>query len=135
MPELPEHPAFVVQKVSGLRVADDDQTASARQVACIRRRPDVAPEAVVAILLLEICDMTLRIGHPIFAACTGAESEPDKVVARHLARLIDRDQPHDRHAVILDLPIADRAGLLDVVEHQRLHQECPVRADARCAML
>src|SRR6187431_1231016 len=109
MPKLPEHPTFVVQKVFGLRVTDDDQAASARQVACIRRRPNVAPEAVVAILPLEICDMTLRVGHPIFAACTRTESEPDKVVARDLARLIDRDQPHDRHAVILDLPIADRA--------------------------
>ena len=124
------------QKILGLRIADDDQrcarwpgsacsatarrrTRSGRSSSAVRNRPHGSPS-------------TAALSHrspPV------TEPEPNEIVARHLARLVDRQQAHHRHSVILDLPIANRGTRVDVIEHQRLQQERPVRADARRAML
>ena len=61
--------------------------------------------------------------------------EADEVVARQRARVVQRQVAHHRHAVVLDLAVAQRARPVRVVAHQRLQHEGPVRGDARRAVL
>jgi hypothetical protein len=63
------------------------------------------------------------------------QREPHEVVAREAPRIVQRQVGHDGHAVVLDLPVAQRAGLVGVVGDERAHQVGPVRRDARRAVL
>ncbi len=64
----------------------------------------------------------------------GHQPEADEVVAAQRLRLVQRQIAQLRHAVVLDLPVAQRAGLVRLVAHQRLQQPGPVGGDARRAV-
>ena len=91
------------------------------------------PEPVA---LLEIGHVLLgiwQVGIGGAGACH--QRQPDEVVAREPAWIVERQIGHHRHPVILDLAVAQQPGRVGMVADQRLHDEVPVRRDARCAVL
>ncbi|MNK66747.1 hypothetical protein D3C87_860720 [compost metagenome] len=136
VPELREHAAVAAAEELGARVAHHDEGVAVAQVARVGRRARVHPEAVVAVLVLEVGQVVLGVGQVgVGAARAGDQREPHEVVAREAARVVQRQVGHHRHAVVLDLAVAQHAGVVRMVAHQRLHQVGPVRGDARCAVL
>ena len=96
----------------------------------------VVPEAVVAVALLEVAQVARRVRQRVATrAGAGDQAEADEIGARQRARVVHREVGHQRHAVVLDLAVADQALLVGMVGHQRLQQERPVRSDARRAVL
>ena len=141
MAKLRQHAAIATTVEVRLRIPDDNQGVTATQVTRIGRGTFVGPETVVAISFLKVGQIISRKRHGAGArrhrhfARTGAEPQPNKVVARNRAWLVHAEVSHDRHAVILNLAIAQRARLPRVIADQRLQHERPVRCRARRAVL
>ena len=139
--ELRQHAALAVGEEGRLRIAHHHQRVAAAQVAGVGRGAGARPEAVVAVAALEIRQMRFAIGQGVAAAVAhrlrrarpraGHQAEPDEIVARQRLRVVEGEIGRQRHAVIFDLAVTQRAGLLRVGAHQRLHQPRPVRRDAR----
>ena len=94
----------------------------------------LVPELVVAVPFLEVAHVPLRVGQVRRATRRGDETQPDEVGARQRAGVVHREIREERHAGVFDLLVADDAGLVRVLGHQRPQQELPVRREARRAM-
>ena len=157
MPELRQHAAFEVDEERRLRAAHHHQRRAAAHVAGVRRHAGAAPEAVVAVARLEIgqvfagirqtrgqarrqADSRRRFGadglhvgrrHDTLA---GHQPQAHEVGAAQLARVVERQVGGHRHAVELDLAVAQRAGQIGLIGHQRFEQPAPVRRQPRRAV-
>src|SRR5206468_1309980 len=119
VPELRQYAPIGTAIEVRARVADDYQRMAAAQVARARRRPGIGPEAVVAISLLEVGNMLLAERQRLLRlAGTGDKTKPDEIGPRQRTRIIEREVRHDRHPVVLDLAVTQRALALVVIGHQ-----------------
>ena len=133
--ELRKDATITVRKHGRLRAADYYQRVPAAHVARARTAGTLLPEAVVAITLLEVGDVAVRVGQGTVRAGRRDQPQSHEVVPRQGFRVVDRQVGHQRHAVVLEQPVADRAFAIGMLEHQRLQQERPVRRYARRPVL
>ena len=148
MAKLRQHAAFAAAIERRKGIADDDQRVAAAKVARVERRAGVGPEAVVAVALFEVSKVREGAGPGgagvdgsrravvdqaavVAAAGAGDEAQADEVFTAERAWVVQRELAHQRHAAVLDLPIAQLAGLVGVVGHERLQHEGPVLRGAR----
>src|SRR6185503_7447899 len=129
MLELPQHAGLAaVEKEIAVPADDREQHPRADQARVAREMLALAlPEPVVAVLRFEARERALGVRQRAARRGTREQTEPDEVGARELGRIVEREVDHDRHAVVLELPIAQRRGLPRVLEAERLQQELPMR--------
>jgi hypothetical protein len=131
--KLPEQTVLQAAEVGIAGAADHDKGVPAGEQPGARLLGLRMPVAVVAIARLEIFEVLVGSGQRAALSRSGDQHQAGKVVRAEGARIVHRQVGEQRHAVILDLPVADRAVLVRVVQHQRSQQEFPVRRDARRA--
>ena len=90
------------------------------------------PETVVAVAVLEIGEEPRREGQRFRGAPPGRETDAREVTAAEGARLVERQEGHDRDALVLDLVVLQHAAP-EVGRHERLQQVLPVQRQ-RCLL-
>ena len=138
VPELRQHTAFGVDKKCAVCIAQHQQVVAAAQIARVRRSAAFTPEAVVAKALFKVAWLRFGVGRARVGCGVGRpqhQRQADEVVAAHVKRTVHGQKSQLRHAVVLDLPVAQAAGLARMVAHQRFEQPRPVRGHARGAVL
>jgi hypothetical protein len=134
MAELAEQPALGIGEERRARVADHDERVSAAHHAGVvpsltRHSLEVA---VVAVFGLESLEEARRERQRI--AGRRAEREPDVIRPGQRLRILQRQIGHDRHAVVLDLAVPQRARSHRVVRNHGLQQILPVCRNGRGAV-
>lgn len=130
--ELAEQPGLRIGKVGIAAAADHDEGMAAAHETGIgpaRAVPALA-EAIVAVAPLEVLEVGSGVRQGVGIAGWGNEREPHVIGAGELAEAVHREITHERHAVVLELPVAQHARLVRVVRHQGPQQELPVRGGA-----
>ena len=92
--------------------------------------PRRRPEAVVAVVALELVERLVRIVQAAAVVGLRGEAETHEILARERERIVEREVGHLRQPVVFQLAVADDAFTLGMVLRQRLKQELPVCADA-----
>ena len=141
VPELRQHTAVAAAEERAVCIAHHHQRLAVAQVAGVRRSAAGGPETVVAEALLEVGEVLLGVGQGLRrvrrrarVARPGDQAQPDEFAARQCARIVQRQVGHQRHAVVLDLTVAQGARALGMVTHQGFKQERPMRGEARRAV-
>ncbi len=108
----------------------------AAEIAAVERAGAVQrfPETVVAVTLFEIRERSPGVGQGARITRLGDQRQANKVAAGQLARLVESEVGHQRHAMIFDLPVTQDASALGVIERHRPQQELPVACDHRRAV-
>ncbi len=91
--------------------------------------------AVIAVAFLKVFQKMGRIRQGARIARPGGQSQAYIIAPAQLAQIIGRQIAHDRHPVILDLPITQRPFPVGKVQHHRLQQIFPMRGQTRRAVL
>ena len=111
-------------------VSDGNEGVVGTEVAAVGGRRIVhSPEAIVAVLLLEILEE--RLGHrpPPRRPRPGREHQSGEIGPRQCPGLVHRQISHPRHAVIFELPEAQCTRPVGEIGHERTEQEFPVRGN------
>ena len=132
MAELAEQSALFVDKVGHFAPGYDRQGVAACEKPSIDTGTlDGCPVAIIAVGLLELCQMFFHIWD--FIGCVGAisQGEPHRVSTGQTANVIHGHVGHAWHPVVLDLPESQRSLAVAGMGNERGEQLLPVCGDAR----
>ena len=130
MPETGQKAVVGVPEVVRAGLADQHQGVARADEAAVGAVFRIGPEAILAVQPLEADHRRVAQGQGVAGWQIGDEADADEVFPAEGAGIVEGQIGHHRHAVVLDQPEAQLAGLLFLVEHQRPEQPGPQGADA-----
>src|SRR5262245_24527669 len=121
MAELTEQPAFGIDEERGASISRYHERVAAAHYARAPSLPmRVFEVPIVAVIGFETSQMARGERQTFSVPATSGESQARIVNPRELGRIIQREICHDRHPVILELTVPDRARSAGMMGHHRL---------------